>query len=24
MDYYNNYRYQWGIKKLASLFHREH
>ncbi|WP_370468875.1 hypothetical protein [Clostridium neonatale] len=24
MDYYNNYRYQLGIKKLASLFHREH
>ncbi|WP_410745912.1 IS3 family transposase [Clostridium neonatale] len=24
MDYYNNYRYQLGIKKLASLFHMEH
>ncbi|WP_394372119.1 MULTISPECIES: hypothetical protein [Clostridium] len=24
MDYYNNYRYQWVLKKLPSLFHMEH
>ncbi|MBA2887789.1 hypothetical protein B0I63_004304 [Clostridium beijerinckii] len=22
MDYYNNYRYQWGLKKLAPVQYR--
>lgn len=24
MDYYNNYRYQWGLKKLAPVQYRDH
>ncbi|WP_155738350.1 IS3 family transposase, partial [Clostridium saccharobutylicum] len=23
MDYYNNYRYQWGLKKLAPVQYRD-